>query len=378
LHPRYAYLREHEPLARVRMRYGDPAWLVTGYHDARTVLADPRFSRAAGRDEPRTSPEVQHAGMMSLDPPEHTRLRKLVAGSFTAAQVERLRPWSQRIADDLVDAMLAAGPPADLVASFATPFPLAIICELIGVPAGARGRLPRWSRLVVSATALSEAKAHEYQARLGVMMTRVIRRHRRDGAGGPLLATLLSARDDEGRLSEQELVRLTVELLAMGFENTATQLADFVYSLLTEASAGDELRGRPELVATAVEELTRYVPIASFAEFPRYATDDVVLAGGVVRAGEPVLVSLAAAGRDGRVFADPDRLDLRRDPNPHLGFSHGVHHCLGAALARMELQVGLGTLVRRLPGLRLAVAEEEIEWKTGMLVRGPKALPVTW
>jgi cytochrome P450 len=377
LHPRYASLRAHRPLARVRMPHGDPAWLVTGYDNARTVLADPRFSRAYGRDEPRITRDLDHTGLMSTDPPEHTRLRRLVAKAFTAPRVERLRPRVRRLTEELVDAMTGAGTPADLVAGLAVPLPLLLICELLGIPHADRERIPKWARMVVSATALSPARKREYQTRLGVYMTRSIKDHRRRGSRAGLLDTLIQARDGN-RINEDELVRLSVDLLAMGFENTATQLANFVYTLLTEPYAWDELRARPHLVPTAVEELSRYVPIATFAEFPRYATEDVELDGGVVRAGEAVLVCVAAADRDERVFTDPERLDLRRQPNPHLAFSHGVHHCLGAPLARMELQVCLETLISRLPTLKLAVTEEEVPWKTGLLVRGPEALPVTW
>jgi cytochrome P450 len=381
LHPRYAYLREHEPLARVRMRYGDPARLVTGYHDARTVLADPRFSRAAGRDEPRTSPDLRYANLMSLDPPEHTRLRKLVATAFTARRVELLRARAQQTAEGLVDRMVAAGPPADLVECFATPFPLTVMCELFGIPANDRRRFQTWTEAVIATTALAPGKLREYGGRLRAYLARLIRRHRRDGSEGSdagLLGALLRARDDEDRLSEDELLDLAGDLLALGYETTASQLPNIVYTLYEHPGMWRRLAARPHAVPTAVEELMRYIPLAPHAVFPRYATEDVALPGGTVRAGEPVLVSLAAAGRDGRVFAEPDRLDLDRDPNPHLGFSHGVHHCVGAPLARMELQVGLATLACRLPGLRLAVPEADLVWKRGLIVRGPVALPVSW
>jgi nocardicin N-oxygenase len=147
---------------------------------------------------------------------------------------------------------------------------------------------------------------------------------------------------------------------------------------MTQRDAWEQLCGEPELVPTAVEELVRYIPITPFAEFPRYVTENVELDGAVLRSGDAVLVALTAADRDEQVFSDPDRLDLRRHPNPHLGFSHGIHHCLGAPLARMELQVCLSTLTRRLPTLKLATDEDQIPWKSGLLVRGPEALPVTW
>jgi cytochrome P450 len=377
LHPRYAYLREHQPLARVKLPYGVPAWLVTRYDDARAALADPRLRRAVGGDEPRTTPEIRDSSLLSRDPPEHTARRRLVAQVFATPWVERLRPQAERVADELVDAMITAGPPADLVASFAVPFPLAVVAELFGIPPAASRRIPDWTRVHVATTALSTAKLREYQGRLGIYMTRLVKEYRRGPGAGAVLGALVEA-GDAGRIDLDELITFAVDLLAMGYENTAMQLANFAYTLLTEPVAVERLRAGPGLVRSAVEELTRYVPIAAHAAFPRFATADVELASGVVRAGEAVLVSLAAADRDERVFAEPEHLDLARGPNPHLGYGHGLHHCLGAPLARMELQVALTTLVRRLPGLRLAVPADQVGWKAGLIVRGPVSLPVTW
>jgi cytochrome P450 len=312
-----------------------------------------------------------------MDPPEHTRLRGAAARAFTAPRIEELRDRARRVADDLVDAMLGSGPPADLVRHFAAPLTLTVECELLGIAPPTDRRFAAWSQVVSTATLLSAAKIREYNGRLGVHMRRLVQEHRRR-AGTGLLDTLIRAHDDRHRITEDEVIALGVMLLATGYENAATQVTNFVYTLLGDPDALACLRSEPDLVPTAVEELTRYVPITTFAEFPRYATEDVELDGGPVRAGEAVLVAISAANRDERVFADPERLDLRRHPNPHIGYSHGVHHCLGAPLARMELQVCLDTLIRRLPGLRLAVPEEEISWKTGLLIRGPKALPVTW
>ena len=378
LHPMYAQLRAEQPLARVRMPYGDPAWLITGYHNARAVWGDPRLRRDTGNDEPRMTPQLRFTNLMSMDPPEHSRLRRLVSKAFTTARVEQLRARTEHIADSLVDAMVRTGPPADLVNDFAVPLPATVMCELLGVPVADRQRFHRWVEVVVSATSLSEGKIREYNARLGHYIAALIRRRRAEPSATDLLGALVQARDCDDRLSEQELINLVVLLLGVGFETTSTEIPNFAYLLLTEAGTWDHLLAQPQLSPAAVEELTRYVPIISYATFPRYAVQDVALDGGVVRAGEAVLVHQAAANRDERVFADPDRLDFTRSPNPHLSFGHGPHHCLGAPLARMELQVALETLLRRLPRLRLATSEAEIPWKRGLSVRGPSALPVTW
>jgi len=377
LDPMYAHVQEHEPLARVQMPYGEPAWLVTRYADVRTVLGDARFSRAFGRDEPRTVPHTNNGGLFSMDPPEHTRIRGLVAKAFTVRRVEQLRERTEQLAERLVDEMVAAGPPLDLVEHFAVPFPVTVMCELLGVPVADRRRFGKWASVIVSTT-LSPEKAAEYRARLGLYMRKLVDQRRRTPTDADLLGALVQARDDDDRLSEHELMHLSTTLLSVGFETTSAEIPNFGYVVLTEPSVRARLMDEPAVLPTAVEELLRFSPIAAFAMFPRYATEDVELPSGPVRAGEAVLVHTAAANRDPRVFDEPDGIELGRVPNPHLAFGHGVHHCLGGPLARMELRTMLSTLLRRLPDLRLAVTEEEIPWKRGQLIRGPEALPVTW
>lgn len=379
LDPRYAQLRRDEPLTRIRLPFGEPAWLATRHADVRTVLGDPRFSRAAsvGRDEPRNSARQQDTGILAMDPPEHTRLRRLVAKAFTARRVEQLRPRTRAMADELVDGMLAAGPPADLVEHLATPLPIRVICDLLGVPVTDQDRFHTWSEAIVSTTSLTPEVAQQYIDNLFAYMGELIARRRREPTDD-LLGAMVRARDADDRLAEDEVVQLAAGLLAAGHETTVTQIPNFVYVLLTHPDEWDRLRAEPALVPSAVEELMRFVPLGASSAFARYALEDVELGGVLVRAGEPVVVSISSANRDETVFAEPDRLDLTRQANPHLGFGHGVHHCIGAQLARMELQVVLETLVDRTPGLRLAVPEPELTWKSGLLVRGLVAMPVSW
>ncbi|MFB9237699.1 cytochrome P450 [Plantactinospora siamensis] len=379
--PTYAELREKEPMTRVQLPYGEEAWLATRYEDVRTVLGDARFGRAPAvhRDEPRLTPRQQDSGMLIMDPPDHTRLRRLVAKAFTARRVEDLRPRAQEIADGLVDDMVRLGPPADLVEHFATPLPIQVICELLGVPFADRDRFHVWSEAIVSTTSLPPETIQEYLNSLWGYIGALVAERRREPRIDDLLGALVQARDDnQDRLSETELVELAAGLLAAGHETTVTQIPNFVYVLLQNPDQLAALRADPALVPAAVEELLRYVPLGVGSSFARYAKEDVEVGGVLVRAGEPVVGSLSSANRDGTVFPDPDRVDLRREQKPHLGFGHGVHHCVGAQLARMELQVAVGTLVTRLPGLRLAVPEPELEWKRGMLVRGLLAMPVAW
>ncbi|MFI6227583.1 cytochrome P450 [Micromonospora echinospora] len=380
LDPRYAELRRDEPLVRVQLPYGEPAWLATRHADVRMVLGDSRFSRAAsaGRDEPRNVPEQRESGILGMDPPEHTRLRRVVAKAFTARRVEQLRPGTRRVAGELVDGMIAAGAPADLVVHLATPLPIRVICDLLGVPVTDQDRFHTWSEAIVSTTALSPERAREYVDNLLGYMAGLVEQ-RRTTPTDDLIGAMVRMRDSDGdRLSEDELVRLAAGLLAAGHETTVNQIPNLVYVLLTNPEQWARLCAEPGLVPSAVEELMRFVPLGATAAFPRYATEDVEVGGVLVRAGEPVVVSIHSANRDERVFTDADQIDLARPVNPHVAFGHGVHHCVGAQLARMELQVVLETLVERTPGLRLAVPEPELTWKTGLLVRGLTSLPVSW
>jgi cytochrome P450/surfactin synthase thioesterase subunit len=379
--PDYARLRRDRPLTKMRMPFGDEAWLATRYADVRAVLVDRRFSRAAvlDNDEPRLSPEKmsEPGGILSMDPPEHARLRKLIGGAFTPRRVERLRPAIEKITADLLDRMETAGAPADLVQHFALPLPITVISELMGVPVPDRRQLRVWSEALVATTALSSEQRREQVGQLQAYMVGLIAQRRRQPTDD-LLGALVMARDEHGSLSETELVKLSVRLLVTGHETTASQIVNFVHVLLTHPEHLRRLRTSPELIPAAVEELLRYVPLLSGPSFPRYATEDVELSGVLVRAGEPVLPALDSADRDESVFPDPDKLDFTRTPNPHLAFGYGPHHCVGAQLARVELQVALGALLERLPGLRLDVPEEAVSWKKGSLNRSPTEFVVAW
>ncbi|OLR92336.1 cytochrome P450 [Actinokineospora bangkokensis] len=378
--PLFAALRAGEPLSRVRLPFGEPAWLATRYEDVKVVLSDPRFSRAAaaGRDEPRLRPHLAPSGsILSFDPPEHSRLRRLVTKAFTQRRVHELRPRAQQIADGLVEAMLAKGAPVDLVDEFALPLPVTVICELLGVPFEDRVDFRHWSDAFLSTTKYSVAEVVECVAKLREYMAGLIAQ-RRSAARDDLLSALVVARDEEDRLTEDEMLSLAEALLVAGHETTASQIPNFFYALFTHPDQLALLRSDLSLAPRAVEELMRFVPLGNGPGIPRYATEDVELGGVLVRRGEPVLPATVSANRDESVYPDADRLDIMRDQAAsHLAFGHGPHHCLGAPLARMELQVALDTLLRRLPNLRM-VDEGSVVWKHGLATRGPEHLPVTW
>jgi cytochrome P450 len=379
--PQYAELRGSEPVCRVQLPYGPPAWLVTDYELTRAVLGDARFSRSAavGRDNPRESAvDVSQVAesVLSMDPPEHTRIRKLVGKAFTPRRVEALRPRAVHIARGLLDDMIAAGPPADLVDSFSFAFPAIMICELLGIPEGDRHTFRGWADATVSATTATPVQEQDaYLHLVGYLASQFAERraHPRDD----LLTGLVQARDNDDLLSESELLVLAIALLVAGYETTAHQITNMTYTLLTHPAQLRQLRQQPGLLPDAVEEMLRFNVFGS-AVNARIATADVELGVVLVRAGEPVLCSRSSANRDEKVFNRAGELDFARDPNPHVAFGYGPHFCLGANLARMELQVALGTILSQLLGLRIAVPEDSLTWHDGTIMRGLAAFPIAW
>jgi cytochrome P450 len=376
LNEAYAAARETEGMVRVKMTYGEPAWLATRYADARLVLGDRRFSRAMEKekDAPRRSPVQRDGGILQMDPPDHTRLRTLVAKAFTMRRVELLRPRVADLAAGLIADMKAAGPPADLVDAYALPIPVAVICELLGVPVADRPKFRVWSDAALSTSGLTPEEFERNREELREYMRGLIAEHRAQPQDD-LMTALIEARDTRDRLTELELVDLCVGILVAGHETTASQIPNFVYALLDQPGQWERLCADPDLIPAAVEELLRFVPLGAGAGFARYATEDIEVGGVLVQAGEPVLVAIGAANRDRLQFDDAEGLRFDREDQHHLGFGHGVHHCLGAPLARLELQEALRALVTEMPGLRLA---GDIVWKTQMLVRGPRSMPIAW
>jgi cytochrome P450 len=372
----YEEARHRPGLLRVRLQYGEPAWLATRYADARLVLGDRRFSRAEAlnRDTPRQGEGSMEGGILSMDPPDHTRLRTLVAKAFTVHQVEKLRPYVKELTHQLLDELEAAGPPADLVDRYALPIPVAVICQLLGVPEEDRPKFRAWSDAALSTSSLTAAEWERSRDELRAYMAGLVQEHR-EAPRDDIMTSLIEAQDEGDRLSDLELVDLCVAILVAGHETTATQIPNFMMALLDHPGELHRLREEPELLKGSVEELMRFVPLGMGASGARYATEDIEVSGTLVRAGEPVLVAIGSANHDALRFDEPGRLNVARPATQHLGFGHGVHHCLGASLARLELQEALGALIGRFPGLHLA---GDVVWKDQMLVRGPRVMPVGW
>jgi cytochrome P450 len=372
----YERLRESPVLPRVRLPFGEAAWLIIDTEQARFVLSDPRFSRAAatGRDIPRQSSSPNDAGLLGIDPPDHTRLRSLISRAFTMRRAEGLRPHVRRLAEDLVNSMRDAEPPVDLVERYALPLSLGVISTLLGIPERDHGRFRAWSDAHLSTSALSDEEMACRTRELHDYMHRLIA-DRRSHPGDDLLTDLIAARDARDRLSEEELIALSITLLSAGYEATSTQIPNFIYFLLGRPGLWEELRSHPEKVPGAVDELLRYVPLmAGAGTMPRYALTDVTIGDTTIAAGDPVIVSLGACNRDGKRFADPGTFRIDREPNSHIAFGHGPHHCVGMSLARVELQESLSAVLRAFPRLRVT---DEVTWKK-QIMRGPETMMIAW
>ncbi|MQY14600.1 Biflaviolin synthase CYP158A2 [Streptomyces sp. RB5] len=372
-------LMEEGPITRIELPNGTGwAWLVTRYEDVKAVTNDDRFSREAvvPADVTRLAPHfIPVPGAVGFaDPPDHTRLRRAVAAAFTKRGVERLRHRTQEILEDLVDPLLRDGPPADFTERLLVPFPLAVVCEVMGVPAADQPRMHEWTYSILSSSKGAD-RSEEAKNNMAAYFTELLRE--RGSTGGDDVCGLLGAAVARSEVSEEEAVGLAL-LIQIGGEAVTNNSGNMIYILLTRPELADRLRAEPELRARGVDELLRYIPHRSAVGLSRVAKEDVELCGVTIKAGEAVYNSYLAANRDPDVFPDPGAIDLQRSPNPHLAFGHGPHYCVGGLLATMESQLLISTVLDRFPGLRLTVPPEEVPFRRGALIRGPEALPVTW
>ncbi|MDF3148187.1 MULTISPECIES: cytochrome P450 [unclassified Streptomyces] len=374
-HPVYARLREQGPVHRVRLPdWQSEVWLVVGHEEARAALADQRLVKDGTKIGVKSlEEELIGKNLLATDPPQHTRLRGLVARAFTMRRVEELRPRIQRITDDLLDAMLPRGR-ADLVESLAYPLPLTVICELLGVPEMDRGEFRKMSTEAIAPT--SPGKEVDAFVALGAYFTDLIEGKRRAGPSGDLLSELIRTTAEDGdRLSPDELRGMAFILLIAGHETTVNLITSGVHTLLTHPGQLTALRADMTLLDGAVEEMLRYEGPVETATF-RYAAEPVEIAGVHIEKGDPVMVGLTAANRDASRYPAPDTFDIRRDTRSHVAFGHGIHFCLGAPLARLEARTAIRSLLERAPDLALDGAPGE--WLPGVLIRGVRSLPVRW
>lgn len=375
----YRRLRDTAPVHRIAGPDGSPAWLVTRYDDVREALADPRLSLDKRHAAPGTYrglalPPALDANLLNMDPPDHTRIRRLAGRAFTPRRVEQLRTPIRRTADRLLDALGPHGT-TDLIASYAAPLPITVICDLLGVPDQHRRDFREWTdALVAPDPARPQAAKEAVVAMLGYF-TRLLADKRGEPADD-LLSDLIAVRDTDGdRLGEDELMSLAFLILFAGYENTVQLIGNAVLALLDHPEQLTALRADPSRTPSAVEEFARYDGPALLA-IRRFSTEDVTIGGVTVPAGDTVLLSLSAANRDPARFPAADRLDLDRDASGHLALGHGIHYCLGAPLARAETEIALAALLDRFP--ELALADGDLRWRRSLRARGLLTLPVTY
>ena len=377
----FARLRESRPVAPVRMPGHGRAWIITRHADVRAALTDPRLAKnvhrwpGGGRSRPSEAVNC-HAHMLNSDPPEHTRLRRIVQKAFTPRRTERLRPRAEEIAAGLLDAMAGVrGAVTDLIDGYARPLPITVLCELIGIPVADRP----WISVAVIDYGKPEESARVTRE-LAVYFTELIAA-KRARPGNDLLSALVLTRDHadgDGTgdwLTGTELLSTVFQLVMAGFDTTVNLIASGTLALLTYADEMARLREDPSLLPAAVEELLRFTNPVNHAT-DRFTTGEVLVGDEVIPAGEWVFSAITSANRDPDQFPDPARLDLGRDTTGHVAFGYGVHYCLGAPLARMEAEVALGALLARFPAISLAVPPEELRWRPVSLMNGLESLPV--
>ncbi|AYN43449.1 cytochrome P450 [Streptomyces dangxiongensis] len=382
-HPPTGYdpLRDGRPLSRVTLYDGREVWAVTAHATARTLLADPRLSADRRRPGfPAVTARFEAArnrrvALLGEDDPEHQRQRRMMIPSFTVRRAMELRPGIQRIVDELLGAMIEQGPPAELVSAFALPVPSMVICGLLGVPYADHEFFEEQSRRLLRGptgedTEQARRRLEEYLGGL------IDAKAKETEPGDGILDELVHQRLRTGELERTEAVSLAIILLVAGHETTANMISLGTYTLLRQPGRAAELGADPALLPAAVEELLRMLSIAEGLQ--RVAVEDIEVAGATIRAGEAVLFATSVINRDPAVYDDPDALDLHRPSRHHMAFGFGIHQCLGQNLARAELEIALGSLFARLPGLRLAAPAEEIPFKPGDTIQGMLELPVTW
>ncbi|EWC61090.1 putative cytochrome P450 hydroxylase [Actinokineospora spheciospongiae] len=380
--PEWAELRTGCPVATVTLPSGDTATLLTRYDDVKQVLSDPRFARTApgaARISSDESGGVFNSNMANALPQTgegHQRWRRAVGRWFTAKRMAALRPQIEALADELIDTLRSAGAPADLKAHLGFPLPVWVICDLLGVPDSDRDRFAHWSDTLLNLTRYDLAEIRRSQTEFGAYMTEHVAA-KRAAPGEDLLSALIAGSEEEGGLTDGELVATGQALLVAGHETTANMIGKMVGMLLADRSRWERLVADPSLVRTAVEEVLRFDANPGFG-MPRFLTEGARVADTDLPPGTTVVCSMAAANRDATAFDGAEDMDLARSPNPHLTFGVGPHSCLGQALARTELQAVLDVLVRRLPTLELAVPAAELRRVEGLAVGGLRELPVRW
>jgi cytochrome P450 len=381
-YPFFTQLREIAPIVSISSSPGRQVWMVTRFDEAVQVLKDNRFSveyaynppaKQAGSKKAAGSGFILEGSMISVDEPDHSRLRKLVSKGFTPRYIEGLRPRIQDLANELLDKVAGKGQ-MDLIADFAYPLPINVISEMMGVPQADRSQIREWSAVIArnNDDPMREVKVGAF----GRYIHRLVA-EKRAAPGDDLVSKLIRIEEDGDRLSEQELLSMVALLIFAGHETTSNLIGNGALALFDHPEQLQRLIANPRLIPSAVEELLRFCgPVVSPA--PRYALEDVEIGGQVIHAGDMVMVMVASANHDQRQFTSPEDLDVARTLEKHIAFGQGVHYCLGAPLARLEGEIAFTALLRRMPDIHLNVPRDQVTWNASMILRGISALPVAY
>src|SRR5450631_2132786 len=383
----YAHLRAQEPLMCIDDFLGmGKAWIVTNYDDAIALLKDPRFTKDRRKvlpsgDEQTSIPEspflVLMQNMITVDPPDHTRLRGLVSKAFTPRMIEQLRPRIQQITDELLDAVQERGE-MDLINDFAYPLPITVISEMLGIPVTDRQKFRTWTQVLVNTGEQNQQESLKTSA-IGEFLRYIksLLDEKRAHPGSDLTSNLVQVEENGDALSENELISMIFLLIVAGHETTVNLIGNGTLALLQHPDQMQRLQHDLSLIPTTIEELLRYTAPVNLSD-ERWANEDIHMHGKVIRKGEIVYASLSGANTDPEQFHNPEELDIARQENQHLAFGKGIHYCLGAPLARLEGQIAFGTLIQRLPNLHLASDPEQLIWNNNFMLRGLRSLPVTF
>jgi cytochrome P450 len=389
-YPTLAHLRADDPVYQISSSNGQSAWLMTRYVDVERIIRDERFVKdrqhvSVSESLPhrfvstssRTIEELTSTTLVDTDPPDHTRLRELVNPFFIPRETERWRGRVQEIADMLIDEIEEKGS-MDLVEEFAAVLPLRVILEMLGVPVEDSPQLRQWSKrigdLFINPTVHQppNEELRSFHAYLPELIEK-----KRQAPGDDIVSKLLQIEAESGQITRGEVVAMTFLLITAGHDTTDNLISSGMLALLTHPEQMALLKSQPELIKTAVEEFLRYRSPFHLATI-RWASEDIEFGGKLFHAGDAVLISLAAANRDEEAFPGSDTLDITRQENHHLALGKGIHYCLGAPLSRLEGQIAINTLLRRLPNIRLAVDPESLSWRPGWIVQGLEHLPVVF
>jgi cytochrome P450 len=378
-HDLFERLRDERPLFQIELPNGVPLWFVTRYADCRAGLGDARLSNRIGTrivSQDVLPAEIRSSmgtHMLRVDGTDHTRLRRLVSSVFTAKRIEHLRPMIEQMTSELLDKMAVLEQP-DAIHELAYPLPMQVICELLGVPVSDHQRFQAWSNAYLAGVGTANFPVDVVTE--FVYYVRDLVKQKRAEPDDKLLSAMISARDNEDRLAENELTSMCFLLIIAGYETTVNLLGNGTAMLLADPDLADRLRADHDAIPAAVEEFLRYespVPGASF----RVATETLELGGQTVQEGELVLISLLSANRDGQSFPDSMAFEADRTPNPHMAFGYGIHYCLGAPLARLEAEIAFRQLLERFPKMERKDPSAELRWRPGLVMRGLTELPVT-